>query len=397
MVRLALLETWILGELSTSFIYVNWDPLRILWNVLIAIADFVILVTVLRPILVKIVRKVEEEQELSVMNVSFLCSATQSYFLLQFFVIVVIVLGYSSLAEYTTLTASLGAMFVGMVMPRGSSNSTSSGGHIVRQQLGDRLEDIMTLFFLPLFITYSGLRTKLILLQPIDIGICLLIFVVSFLSKVVSCALSARLVKLFPLREAVCFGVLMQAKGLMALIIFNNAYDAGIITDRMFCIMVVFVLVGSILLFRKCLTHLQISTAVTTPLVEWILPKKLYVSNGNRLYKNQFCALVFPQTDHHGKAMASIVAALLGSSTRMHAFPDRMVTVKLLKDTQRSSTPFTSLSLRREGLQRNIIKRDPVFAAVRKRVRDINISSNLLHTEQKLHVSTGRIHNLTSY
>jgi hypothetical protein len=92
--------------------------------------------------------------------------------------------------------------------------------------------------------------------------------------------------------------------------------------------------------------------------------------------------------------MASIVVSLLGSNTarqREHQLPDRMVVVKLLKDTQRSSTPFTSLSFRREGFQRNLIRRDPVFAAVRKRVRDVNVPSALLHTEQKLHVSTGDI------
>ena len=139
---------------------------------------------------------------------------------------------------------------------------------------------------------------------------------------------------------------------------------------------------------------MQLSTVVTTPLVEWILPKSVYVSNRNPLCKSQFCALICPQTDQHGKAMASIVVALLGSNTarqREHQLPDRMVVVKLLKDTQRSSTPFTSLSFRREGFQRNIIKRDPVFAAVRKRVRDINVPATLLHAEQKLHVSTGGI------
>jgi Kef-type K+ transport system membrane component KefB len=54
--------------------------------------------------------------------------------------------------------------------------------------------------------------------------------------------------KLLSVRESICYGVLMQSKGLLALIIFNDAYDADIISKEMFSILVAYVLVCGFLL-----------------------------------------------------------------------------------------------------------------------------------------------------
>lgn len=69
-------------------------------------------------------------------------------------------------------------MLVGMVLPR------TNGGQITRQALSERLEDITSLFFLPLFFTLSGINTNFHKLEAIDWGICLLLFIVSFIAKV---------------------------------------------------------------------------------------------------------------------------------------------------------------------------------------------------------------------
>lgn len=56
--------------------------------------------------------------------------------------------------------------------------------------------------------------------------------------------------------------------------------------------------------------------------------------------------------------MVSIVTALARpTSQRERDMQDRMVTLKLLKDTDRFSAPFTSLSLRKESVQRHYIGR----------------------------------------
>jgi hypothetical protein len=67
--------------------------------------------------------------------------------------------------------------------------------------------------------------------------------------------------------------------------------------------------------------------------------------------------------------------------------PDRVVTAKLLKDTHRFSAPFTSLSLRKEAVQRNYIRRDNVLCAARKRFGELNAANGPLRLEQQLYVT----------
>ena len=56
-------------------------------------------------------------------------------------------------------------------------------------------------------------------------------------------AVVARMFNLLSIRESICYGVLMQSKGLLALIIFNDALSADIISKEMFAILVAYVLV----------------------------------------------------------------------------------------------------------------------------------------------------------
>jgi hypothetical protein len=67
--------------------------------------------------------------------------------------------------------------------------------------------------------------------------------------------------------------------------------------------------------------------------------------------------------------------------------PDRVVTAKILKDTTRFSAPFTSLSLRKENVQKSYIRRDNVMAAARKRYSDLNVANGPLRLDQQLYVT----------
>jgi hypothetical protein len=67
--------------------------------------------------------------------------------------------------------------------------------------------------------------------------------------------------------------------------------------------------------------------------------------------------------------------------------PDRVVTAKLLKDTTRFSAPFTSLSLRKENVQKSYIRRDNVMSAARKRYSDLNVANGPLRLDQQLYVT----------
>ncbi len=101
-----------------------------------------------------------------------------------------------------------------------------------------RLSDFVTVFFLPIFFTYTGLRT--------DIGsmggsglwfLCGLVLLAATAGKFGGCMLAARANGL-PWRESSIIGALMNTRGLMELIVINIGYDLGIIPKSVFFMLV---------------------------------------------------------------------------------------------------------------------------------------------------------------
>src|SRR5690348_8348950 len=107
-----------------------------------------------------------------------------------------------------------------------------------------RLGDITVIILLPLYFTFSGLRTDLAALNDgYSWGVLILILTVAFFSKVLGSATPAYLFGKLSKKEALCFGILLQTKGLMALIVFNVGLDYGVITPKFFAVNVVVVVV----------------------------------------------------------------------------------------------------------------------------------------------------------
>src|SRR5262249_30855450 len=118
-----------------------------------------------------------------------------------------------------------------------------------------RFAIFVSAFFLPVFFTYTGLRT--------DVGmlggggqwlLCGLICLVAIAGKWGSCTLAARYTGV-GWGEANCIGVLMNTRGLMELIVINVGYDLGIIDRTLFTILVLMAIVTNLM---------------TTPLLLWL-------------------------------------------------------------------------------------------------------------------------------
>ncbi|MBV8273645.1 MAG: cation:proton antiporter, partial [Verrucomicrobia bacterium] len=112
-----------------------------------------------------------------------------------------------------------GGFILGIAMPRG----------FFGQQLRKQLEPLAVVFLLPMFFTFSGLNTRLDTvnsLQLLLIGIVVLVTAV--IGKGVACWLAARL-QGESNRTALAVGTLMNARGLMELIIVNIGLQKGII------------------------------------------------------------------------------------------------------------------------------------------------------------------------
>ena len=132
--------------------------------------------------------------------------------------------------------AVFGAFVMGVVMPRG----------LVTDELKRQLEPLSTALLVPLFFAYSGLSTQIRLLWSGElIALALIVVAIASIGKGVACWAAARLAGRSD-REAVAIGALMNARGLMELIILNIGLERGLITPMLFTIMVMMTLVTTL-------------------------------------------------------------------------------------------------------------------------------------------------------
>jgi Kef-type K+ transport system membrane component KefB len=116
-----------------------------------------------------------------------------------------------------------------------------------REKLVVRVENLTAVLLLPLFFAFTGLRTQIGLLNSTqDWAICLVIIVVATIGKLGGSAIAARLTGM-KWRESLQLGALMNTRGLMELIALNIGYDMGILSQRIFTMLVIMALVTTIM------------------------------------------------------------------------------------------------------------------------------------------------------
>lgn len=133
--------------------------------------------------------------------------------------------------------AVFGGFLLGVAMPRGP----------LVARLRQQLEPFTVVFLLPMFFTYSGLNTDLRLVQSASLaGVALVIVAVSILAKGGACYAAARLSG-EDHRTALGIGALMNARGLMELIVINIGLQRGVIGPPLFAMLVLMAVVTTLL------------------------------------------------------------------------------------------------------------------------------------------------------
>ena len=154
------------------------------------------------------------------------------------------------------LHAVFGAFVMGAAIPRGV---------IVRDIVG-RIQPLTVALLLPLFFTYSGLNTKIGLLNTGFLWLmCGAVLVAAVLGKGVGCWMAARVTGI-PNREALGIGALMNARGLMELIIINIGLQRGIISEGLFATLVIMAVITT--LMASPLFERLVGTGVHQPVPE---------------------------------------------------------------------------------------------------------------------------------
>jgi Kef-type K+ transport system membrane component KefB len=107
-----------------------------------------------------------------------------------------------------------------------------------RQAVLMKLNDFVTVFFLPIFFTYTGLRTDIGSMSGALLwAMCGLVVAAGIAGKLGGCTLAARATGL-PWRDSYMVGVLMNARALMALIVINVGLTVGILSSTAFFMLV---------------------------------------------------------------------------------------------------------------------------------------------------------------
>lgn len=130
--------------------------------------------------------------------------------------------------DFIGVYSVFGAFILGVAMPRGRFS----------QEIQRILEPLTVVFLLPLFFTYSGLNTRLDLVNSWSLALVgLVILAAACLGKGGACYAAARWSGADN-RTALAVGTLMNARGLMELIILNIGLQRGIIGPALFTLMV---------------------------------------------------------------------------------------------------------------------------------------------------------------
>ena len=125
----------------------------------------------------------------------------------------------------------------------------------------------MLVFFLPIFFTYTGLRTNVNALDsPALWGWCLLLLSLATIGKFLACYLAARRSGL-DVRESKAIGIMMNTRALMELIVINVGLDLGVIPPSVFIMLVIMAIVSTIVTTPALRAWLDLSAAkgVATP------------------------------------------------------------------------------------------------------------------------------------
>jgi K+:H+ antiporter len=147
------------------------------------------------------------------------------------------VLVSSLITEAIGIHAIFGAFLFGAIIPTESA---------LARALITRLEDLVTILFLPAFFAFTGMRTSVSLVSSVEdwIAVALIVLVASA-GKFGGTVVAARVTGM-AWRQATRLGALMNTRGLMELIVLNIGLDLHVISPMLFTMMVLMALVTTI-------------------------------------------------------------------------------------------------------------------------------------------------------
>jgi Kef-type K+ transport system membrane component KefB len=220
------------------------------------------------------------------------------------FFFVLILSAYAT--ELIGIHALFGAFIAGVIMPDNMK---------FRTLFIEKLEDVSLVLLLPLFFVFTGLRTEIGLLSDVATWkIAGIVILVAITGKFAGSAMAARMVK-NSWKDSLTIGALMNTRGLMELVVLNIGYDMGIISPKIFAIMVIMALITTFM------------TGPSLNLINRLFKEKIVVKKPLLAHEGSYNILLSFGNPNRGRTLLQLASALIGKSdannpvTALHLSP----------------------------------------------------------------------------
>ncbi|XP_043715774.1 cation/H(+) antiporter 19-like [Telopea speciosissima] len=306
---------WILLALAISLSGTKTSPIISLWVLLCGVAFVGFAIVVLRPALALMARRSPEGEPVKEM---YICVA------------LTLVLAAGFVTDTIGIHALFGAFIVGIIVPKDGPFA----GILI-----EKIEDLVSGIFLPLYFVSSGLKTDVATIRGAQSWglLCLVIFT-ACVGKIGGTLIVSLLCKV-PSREALALGFLMNTKGLVELIVLNIGKDRKVLNDQTFAIMVLMAL---------------FTTFITTPIVMAVYkPARMSAKS----YKHRTIKRVDPDTElrilaafHSTRNIPSMINLLESSRGTNKRRGVSVYAMHLMELSERSSAISMVHKARKNGL-----------------------------------------------
>ncbi|XP_061361723.1 cation/H(+) antiporter 19 [Gastrolobium bilobum] len=222
------IAAWILLALAIALSGSDTSPLISLWVLLCGAAFVLFAVFAIRPLLAAMARRSPEGEPVKEL---YIC------------ITLTLVLACGFVTDTIGIHALFGAFVVGIIMPK----EGPFAGVLI-----EKIEDLVSGLFLPLYFVSSGLKTNVATISGgVSWALLALVIFNACFGKIIGTVVISLLCKM-PFREALALGFLMNTKGLVELIVLNIGKDRKVLNDQSFAI---------------CVLMALFTTFITTPIV----------------------------------------------------------------------------------------------------------------------------------
>ncbi|KAJ6796230.1 cation/H(+) antiporter 19 [Iris pallida] len=303
---------WILLALAIALSGTG-SPLVSLWVLLTGTAFVAAVAVFLRPILAWMARRSPDGEPVKEI---YICATLTT------------VLAAGFVTDSIGIHALFGAFVVGIFVPKDGPFA----GVLI-----EKVEDLVSGLFLPLYFVSSGLKTNVATINGAKSwGLLALVITNACLGKIAGTIITSLVVKV-PIREAVTLGFLMNTKGLVELIVLNIGKDRKVLNDETFAILVLMAL---------------FTTFITTPVVMAIYKP----ARKNAPYKHRTIQRADAESEFrvlacfHGSRNVPTMINLVESSRGTRRRGLTVYAMHLMELSERSSAISMVHKARRNGL-----------------------------------------------